>query len=105
MTDDELRQLDLLFDNKLSPIRETLNGVHKEIQGVNQRLDTVAGHLVEADEKLGAVDARLTSIEQTQNQDSEQLDRIERKLVKQDDRLEVLEAKTGDLPTPPKVAA
>jgi DNA anti-recombination protein RmuC len=89
-----LEQLNELFDNKLSPIKDELGAIIK-------RLDLVAAHVAKVDERLNTVEESLTTVTETQDQHSQQLTRIERAIVKHADRLDVLEAKTSHLPTPP----
>jgi DNA repair ATPase RecN len=116
MADNNLKQLQELFDRNLKPINERLDGIdqrldtqlgkiNRELGGINERLDLVAGH-------LATVDERLFKVEEIQKDHSRQLsdqdaalDRIERQLVKKDDRLdehaeriEKLERKTAHLP-------
>ena len=97
-----LEQLNQLFDNKLTPIRE-------ELGTINGHLDLVATTVARVDDRLEKVEGRLETVDeglqaviQTQGQHGDQLGRIERKLVSHDDRLDVLEAKTAHLPTPPR---
>lgn len=98
MADNNIKQLEELFNRKLDPI-------HKELIGVNDRLDLVAAHLAKVDEKLNTVDQHLGRVEHIQTEHTARLERIERQEVSQTDRLdkhgariEALEFKTGHLP-------
>ncbi len=97
-----LEQLDQLFDNKLSPIKEELGALNKRLDLVAVQVAKVDDRLVNAGGRLDTVESGLKSVIETQGEQSRQLDRIERALVKHGDRLEILEEKTAHLPTPPR---
>lgn len=76
-----LEQLDQLFDNKLSPIKEELGALNERLDLVAAQVAKVDDRLVNVDSRLGAVDRGLTTVVETQGEQSRQLDRIERALV------------------------
>ncbi len=101
MTDDLLKQLDQLFDNKLSAMRtesnSELGAIEKHMDEgfttLSAQIDTVAAH-------LGTAIESLCKVEKTQQDHSELLTRIDRRLEKHGVRIETLEAKTAHLSVP-----